>query len=185
MTIARKSFPFLAALFLFLVAGGGAPIGAQEEGGEGEVVCWWCWEFGGSHIFLPGGERCVSSIPGHGHPLMHCSRCGGTSECHVDDWGDGDCHRACGPSGDALAALTEIREVMEGDDVTVMVSALLRPRTTVSVDFLPEQGRIDVVLPCDPDRVFGTVPVLPGVRAMLEAELQSRSTASATPELSR
>ena len=84
-----------------------------------------------------------------------------------------------------MAALTEIREAMEGDDVTVIASTLLRSRTAVSVEFVPEQGRINLVRACDPDRVFGTVPVLPGVRARLVAELRSRSTVSATPELSR
>lgn len=185
MTIVRKSFPFLTALFLLLVAAGGAPVGSldEEEGDEAGVVCWWCWQIGGDHIFMPGGEGCVGGIPGIGHPLMHCSRCGGTSDCHVGEWRDGPCHIACGPEGDAMAALTEIREAMEGDDVTVIASALLRSRPAVSVEFVPEQGRINLVRACDPDRVFGTVPVLPGVRAMLAAELRSRSTVSATPEL--
>lgn len=183
MMIARKIFPFLAALFLLLVGVGGAPVGAQE--GEGPVVCWWCWEIEGGHEFVIGGEGCVDGIDGIGDEYMHCSRCGRTSDCHVMQWRTGPCHIACGPEGDAIAALTEIREAIEGDDVTVMASALSRPRTAVSVEFLPEQGRINLVRPCDPDRVFGTVPVLPQVRAMLEVELRSRSTTTATPELSR
>lgn len=72
-----------------------------------------------------------------------------------------------------MAALTKIREAMEGDDVTVIASTLLRSRTAVSVEFVPEQGRINLVRACDPDRVFGTFPVRPGVRAMLAAELRS------------
>ena len=175
MTIARKTYLFVAALFVFLVAT--PPVMAQDDD-EGDVVCWWCFEVQGDHMFVHGGEGCVSGINGTDHENMHCSRCGGTSECHVDRHDPGSCHIACGPAGDAMAALTEIQEALEGDDMTVVASALFRQRTGVYVEFLPEEGRIDLVLPCDPTKAFRTLPVLPEARAKLEVQLRAHSTAT-------
>ncbi len=49
-----------------------------------------------------------------------------------------------------MAVLTEVRKALENEDITVVASALLRDRVGVSVDFIPDRGRIDLLLPCDP-----------------------------------
>lgn len=179
MTIIRNAYPLVAALFLCLTAS--PPINAQEEEEDeevGEVVCWWCWEVEGGHEFVIGGERCVGGIPGTDEEAMHCSRCGGTTECHP--WQPGPCHRACGPTGDAVAALTEIQKALDGGDITVVASALNRRRTGVSIEFLPDGGRIDFILPCDPTTTFRTIPVPPEARAKLELRVRTESAATAT-----
>ena len=106
---------------------------------------------------------------------MHCSRCGGTSQCHTGQYKNGPCHIACGPEGDDVtAALTEVRRALDGDDVATLVLALGNRRAGVSVEFVPEAGRIDFVLPCNPTKVYRTLAVLPEKREELEAELRAR-----------
>ena len=172
------SCTIVSALALLLV--GILPVEAQsQEGAGGEVVCWWCWEVGGEHLFAHGGLGCVGGIDGTDEEQMHCSRCGRSSECHTD-YQLGPCHIACGPTGDAMAALTEIQQALDGDDMTVVATALTRTRAGVSVEFLPDGGRINLILPCDRSKVFRTIPVVPGARTRLEEALgaNSRTTAS-------
>ena len=75
-----------------------------------------------------------------------------------------------------MAALTEIEEALGAEDIVLAASALRRERTGVSVEFIPEAGRIDLMVPCHPDRVYHTIPVLPEVRTRLQAELQASAT---------
>ena len=178
MAIPRRMYLFMAALFLSLAAS--APVEGQDQG----LTCAWCWESGGDwhpgggplvHHFIANGELCGWEGSGHGDQ-MSCARCGRTSTCHgYDD--PGPCHIACGPEGDAMAALTEIREALDSDDVAVVASALLRDRVGVSVEFIPKSGRIDLLLPCDPYRPYHTIPVVPEVREALMGELQTATLA--------
>ena len=187
MTIARRTYLFLAALFVFLWAGAPTEVEAQGEG----LTCGWCLhdgdrigsvEVGGrrlavignfSHAFPRGGDEC--GWEGHddedifGGPV--CARCGGDdSHCHTDYW-ENMCHRPCGPEGDAVAALTEIEEALGRDEMTTVVAALRKARTGMSVEFLPDAGRIEIMLACDLDRAIHTIPVLPGARERLQAAL--------------
>ena len=55
--------------------------------------------------------------------------------------------------------------------MNVVASALMRERTGFSLEFIPEAGRIDVVMDCNATRAFQTIPVLPQARRSLEYEL--------------
>ena len=165
--VMRRMFLGLAALFLFHVS-------AQQAEAQflGEVVCWWCIEEEGEHGFNLNGQGCGSEGEYPGHPApSQCVRCGGTSECHYDDR-PGSCHIACGPAGDVLVVETEFQEALENEDITVVASALLKGRTGVSAEFIPEGGRIDLLLPCDPNRPVRIIPVLPQLRDALMVELE-------------
>lgn len=102
-----------------------------------------------------------------------CSRCGGTSDCHRE-FRTGNCHIACGPAGgDVAAALTEVEDALASGDVTAVASALLEPRTGLSLEFIPENGRIDLFLSCTPDRTYRTIPVMPEARDRLAAAVRA------------
>lgn len=184
MAIAKKLLLFPAALFMVLV--GSAELTAQggeeDEEDEGGLTCMWCKEGVGwfgetTHGFLLGGDLCGWVGSGEGN---QCARCGGTSTCHHVYW-TGECHIACGPEGDAMAALTEIQQALAGDDATVVASVLLRERSGVHIEFIPEGGRIDLMLPCDLTQTFRTIPVVPALREALEDHLQAHA-GRATPE---
>lgn len=178
MAIARKLYLFVAALFVFLLAG--VPTEVEAQGGG--LTCGWCVMDGDvvaegpgwviyenvTHAFLGGGDEC--GWEGRDAPSIaggpYCSRCGRTSVCHTD-FRDGPCHRACGPLGDLLTALDEVEGALEGDDVTAVAAALRKPTTGGSLEFIPDAGRIDIVLACAPGRVYGSIPVLPEVRDRL------------------
>ncbi len=169
MTIAMKTCLGMTALLLFLV-----PSESAEAQFLGEVVCWWCIEEDGMHGFNLNGRGCSSEGEYPDNPTpSQCVRCGKTSECHTDRR-PGSCHIPCGPDGDdAVVAVTEIQEAMETEDVAVVASALMKERTGVSVEFIPEGGRIDLVLPCHPSMPFRTIPVVPEFREALVAELSA------------
>lgn len=152
-------------------------IGATSAPATAQLTCGWCF----------GPAYGSGSDAGHGFPYaggecgwrgsqfgMNCARCGGDgSSCHVPIQ-TGSCHIPCGPAGDeATAALTDIREALESDDVTAVAVALLQQRPGVSAEFIPEGGRIDLILSCDPSAAFLSIPVLPDTRKDLEAELES------------
>lgn len=169
MTIAMKTCLGMTALLLFLV-----PSESAEAQSLGEVVCWWCTEEDGMHAFTLNGQGCGSEGEYPDNPVpSQCVRCGGTSECHYRRK-VGPCHIPCGPDGDeAVVAVTEIQEAMETEDVAVVASALMKERSGVSVEFIPEGGRIDLVLPCRPSMPFRTIPVVPELREALVAELHA------------
>lgn len=176
MAMLRKAYLFVAALFLFL-----APSQPAEAQFLGEVVCWWCIETeDGMHGFTLNGRDCGTAGEMPDHPIpAQCVRCGKTSQCHYDNQ-PGPCHIACGPAGDAVAALTEIQQGLEDEDITVVASALLRERTGVSTEFVPEGGRIDLLLACEPNKPFRTIPVVPELREALLAELHAHPRARTT-----
>ena len=174
MEIARKTYLFVAALFVFLV--GGLPNELDAQGGG--LTCGWCIMrqdvvvgpgiiivFPVKHRFTGGGNEC--GWDGHDEPGAMCSRCGGTSFCHTEfRWGE--CHIACGPAGgDVAAALTEVEDALESGDATAVASALLAPRSGLAFEFIPESGRIDLFLACDLNRPFRAIPVLPEARDRL------------------
>ena len=187
--IARKTYLLVAGLLIVLAAS--APVEVEAQDGGGGLTCGWCVHgiHGGvrvpggiegvlKHIFPYGGNGC--GWEGHDLLFAECSRCGGPdSHCHTQ-WWDGYCHILCGPEGDAMAALTaaltEIEEALGAEDIALAASALRRERTGVSVEFSPGAGRIDLMLPCEPDRVYHTIPVLPEVRTRLQAELQASAS---------
>lgn len=152
---------------------------AQVGGG---LTCGWCiqestvWVFPGSgiiiieppeHIFPDGGNEC--GWDGSDKPRVICSRCGGTSTCHRY-WDPGPCHILCGPAGgDVAAALNEVEDALGSGDVRAVASALLDPSAGLAFEFIPEAGRIDIFLACDPDRAYRTIPVLPEARDRLAA----------------
>jgi hypothetical protein len=71
--------------------------------------------------------------------------------------------------------LSGILEALDRGNVAVVASTLVRERTDASLDYIPEEGRINIVLACSPDRVNRVIPVLPKVREKLEAELLMRA----------
>ena len=173
---------------LALALAGSVLLPAQSEAqGEG-LTCGWCssgtinvtWPDGSTtecedcHAFFRGGDAC--GWGGSDWPSTICARCGGRSFCHRLPW-PGPCHVLCGPDGDLTAELSGVQEALDQGDVTVVATALLRERAGASLEFVPEAGRIDVVLACSPDRVTHVIPVLPAVRERLEAELSTRAAA--------
>lgn len=180
MTIVRRTDLFLAAVLALLMTSVPVEGVAQDEG---DVTCGWCvmrgdlvrsgadwtWYENVEHSFPNGGNECGwegrndKSIGGG----PFCSRCGRSSTCH-EDFQTGFCHIPCGPEGDLFAALTEIEEALELEDLTTVASALQVRTTGFSFEFVPDAGRIDAILACDPDRVFRTIPVAPEVRDRLK-----------------
>ena len=63
--------------------------------------------------------------------------------------------------------------------MTVVASALNEPRTGMSFDFIPDAGRIEVILACDPNRAFRTIPVLPEAQGRLKAAAALHAAPSA------
>ena len=129
---------------------------------------------GYGHRFPNGGNGCVD-MPGGGNPHGHdhCSRCGGTSSCH-SHWERGECHILCGPGG--FAAASAIEEALTTGDAVLAAAALRREWEGVSVEFIPDAGRVDLILACDPNRTFRRLPVLPSVRQRLVTELGDNSS---------
>ena len=182
MTVARRMYPFAAVGLAFALAG--APTEVEAQGGG--LTCGWCVMRGDvvdegddwavyediEHKFPRGGDQCgwegrdEESIAGG----PYCSRCGGSSVCH-SNYRDGGCHRACGPLGDLFTALDKVEDALERGDVTTVAAALGEPRTGGSLDFIPAAGRINIVLACNPGRVFGAIPVLPEVRDRLRSAM--------------
>jgi hypothetical protein len=88
----------------------------------------------------------------------------------------------CGPAGgDVAAALTEVEDALESGDVTAVAEVLLEPGTGLAFEFIPESGRIDLFLACDPDRPFRTIPVLPEARDRLTAAFEGSARTESSP----
>ena len=169
MEIARKMYPFVAALFVLLVA---APPTVEAQGGG--LTCGWCKEMGPIHGFPNGGDKCGWPNPGEDY---QCSRCGGTSQCHgfVSWHAWGPCHISCG--GTAMQqslsnTIADLQGRLGAEDLVGVVEAIASPRDDFSVEYLPEAGRIDFVLACAPSIPAGTIPVPPGIRPALDRALQ-------------
>ena len=76
---------------------------------------------------------------------------------------------------DAFAVMTEIKDALDRDDVALLAAAVSRDRVGVSAEFIPDGGRIDLILPCDPSVAYQTIPVLPRVNAELTEALRAAS----------
>lgn len=105
----KKVFIALAAL--------GLALGTVAGEASAQVVCRDCIEFfyfppDGDlegirmHAFVSPTQPCQAAINlngangiNGGDSLLECVRCGGTSDCHLEDM-MGSCHIACGPAGD-------------------------------------------------------------------------------------
>ncbi len=171
MPNSRKVFPFLLAIWALLTVSAVAPVPAAAQDG---VICAWCeekgWWFTRKHRFTAGGYGCDDP------PGEHCVRCGGESECHTD-WRRGPCHQPCGVDGGQMQALSdavsEVRAGLAAADVTMVAAAILEDRGELVVKYLGEAGRIDFMLPCDPDVPMATVAIISEVRAELDAAMKS------------
>lgn len=67
--------------------------------------------------------------------------------------------------------------------MTMIVTALNRDRGGLSVEFVPETGRVDLILGCDPDRAFHSIPISPELRERLETRLAATGSVMATRAL--
>lgn len=197
MKIKRIGFVYLVSLLPLLAISG--PIEAQRV-----PVCGWCEYYlhiPGPTLRIAsmdnGPEGHVSLDHSHEDQWWHrfptsaadacvgnedawnqtCAACGGTSMCHRF-WMRGFCHAPCSWPGPprfvGRTTLEEIQEALEGNDIEVLASTVSRERTGVFVEFIPESGRIDLLLPCDPNRAAYTIPVEPEVREQLKAALAAR-----------
>ena len=178
MEIARKTYLFVAVLFVFLVAG--LPNEVEAQGGG--LTCGWCWEMtlGNTlngplvHWFPQGGDACGWPNPGAGYM---CARCGGTSHCHGfhSRHRYGPCHILCGgqTTQQALSnAVSDLRSGLDAMDLERVAETIASTRDGFSVEYLPEAGRIDLILACAPSVPAGTVPVPPEIRPALDRALK-------------
>ena len=177
MAIARKMYLFVAGVGLLLLAGVSVPAEVEAQ------TCGWCvmdsrdvilvdpwgnmvdgWtEY--RHKFPGGGNAC--GWDGHDEPGAMCSRCGGTSDCH-EEFRFGGCHIPCGPDGDAYAVVTEVEDALERGDVAAVALALNAPQEGVSLEFIPDAGRIEVTFSCGPTGAVHGIPVPPAARDRLQ-----------------
>ena len=171
-----SSITLLVAVGLGLFAGRPTPSSAQ-------VTCGWCEEWTGPGLrwgIFPwyGTQHKFHSTGGCNWPRpdpdddseIKCSRCGGDSDCHFDsDWGP--CHMACGGSGDLAQAVGDIQKGIDTGDIGQVASLVLSGKAGLSIEYIPEAGRIDFVLSCDPERAAHTIAVHPQVRKALGIHL--------------
>lgn len=152
-----------------------------------EPVCGWCVrreEDDGfsEHHFPSGGNGCQWPPPYPTPNHSSCDRRGGTSSCHRA-WWEGDCHIACGPDGDRPGGFDDVVAAIqtgleERDMAGVAASVAAQYPSSLAVEYVPEAGRIDFVLACNPDAPASTLPVPTGdLRLSLEAELAALSMA--------
>ena len=151
-----------------------AVLGALPDRSFGQgLTCGWCYEMSlrGSlvHWFPRGGSECGWPNPGAGYV---CARCGGKSHCHgyhsPHRWGP--CHILCGGQTTQKAlsnAVSDLRSGMDIMDLDRVAEAIAATRDGVWVEYLPEAGRIDLVLACAPSIPARTVPVPPEIRPAL------------------
>ena len=170
MEIAWKKYLFVAALMVFLV--GGLPNEVEAQGGG--LTCGWCEEWGPLHAFPNGGDKCGWTNSDQG---FQCSRCGGTSHCHgfISFHVLGPCHMACGGTTAQRSlsdAVSDLRSGLDVMDLERVAETIASTRDGFSIEYLPEAGRIDLVLACAPSIPAGTVPVPPGIRPSLERALK-------------
>lgn len=167
----RKMFPlsFLALLAL-------SPL---PERASAQLTCGRCEAWGSAindhHRFPNGGGEC-GWPPGDA-----CSRCGGTSRCHMA-WDTGPCHIPCGPGGGPRAmarAVAEIEDALAARNMDAVAAAISSDASDATMEYLPDAGRIDVSLSCNPLVPVRTLPVPPEVRGDLGAALASHASRSA------
>lgn len=181
MTISRKTYLFVAALFVFMLAGVATEVEAQDGGG---LTCGWCVmdfrdavlvDYWGNvidewteyrHKFPGGGNEC--GWDGHDEPGATCSRCGGSTVCH-EGFRPGMCHIPCGPAGDDYAVAAEVEEALERGDVAAVALALHAPQEGFTLEFIPVAGRIEVAFSCGPSGAVQSIPVPPAARDRLQA----------------
>ena len=170
--LVRSALSFVAAVFVLLVAGW--PTEGEAQG----LTCGWCIEldtpWGTIHGFPQGGGKCGWPNPG---PAYQCSRCGGTSGCHglASPLASGPCHMPCGGMAmhqSVSNALSDLRSGLDAMDIERVAEAIVSTRDGFSVEYLPEAGRIDVVLACASSIPARTVPVPPEVRSALDQALK-------------
>jgi hypothetical protein len=167
-----------------------AETAAQNGGGEGGVVCWWCeegilatfecadpndpnceelvlvgWE--DAHAFYEGGEGCSGGANGGGSGTQ-CSRCGGTSMCHEFPM-EGPCHLECGPGGGELAmAIQDLEETIMLADAEEVVRVI---RSSPAIKLSPDRASVIALPSCgtddEPIRFLLPTDLAVGVAALL------------------
>ena len=184
MEIARKTYLFVAALFVLLVA---APPNEAEAQGVG-LTCGWCielWIQNESryiHGFPGGGDKCHWPNPG---PAYECSRCGRASHCHGlnSEHAAGPCHIPCGGGGERPGdeiptlqvlsnAVSDLRSGLDDMDLLRVAETISSAHDGFSVEYLPKAGRIDLILACAPSIPAGTIPVPTEIRSALDRALK-------------
>ena len=181
-------FRFRFASFMLPVVIGLALFVGRPAPSSAQVVCRNCVEVLSSsgrwaHTFMSATLQCNSAINYGGRVgpgWIQCSRCGGSSECHTEidlseggiSWGR--CHQRCNQyysDADLAETVSDLGRGFETGDMTWVTAIILRRREGLSVEYIPEAGRIDFVLSCDPSRAARTIAVPPEVRRALDTEL--------------
>jgi hypothetical protein len=142
---------------------------------EQEVTCWWCgwmnFTDGPWHSFFQGGEGCGWPKPSTMYSNVECSRCGGTSACHVDDPQPGECHIQCG--GQAAAKVgEELEEALDRNDLPGIRKLLADLEPGLRFRYDPTDARVLLFAECDDSRPVSAHAVSPRIRASL-AELMA------------
>lgn len=160
-----------------------------------QLSCGWCVEetFGGWHPVIHGFPNGADECGWDGRETAtSCSRCGGTSGCHGlydPKLSAGPCHIQCGPEGgDGLGgeeptlaqAISTIQGGLDAENLEVVAAMVLDGTDDLSIEYLPESGRIEMLLSCDRTTPAHTIPVPPGVRKALDAEIAAASQQVAT-----
>ena len=139
--------------------------------------CGWCVDVGvgwfGWHSFPDGNDLCGWTDDFSG---KECARCSKDKGCHTDR-DIGQCHKACGPAGDvAMRKIVDrVRSALDAGEAETVAAMVQNNPSDVLVEYLGGGGRINFMLPCDPDAPVATVAVLPSVRANFEAALAASS----------
>ena len=69
-------------------------------------------------------------------------------------------------------AVSDLRSRLDAMDLDGVAETIASPRDGFSVEYLPEAGRIDLVLACAPSIPAGTIPVPTEIRPALDRALR-------------
>ena len=69
-------------------------------------------------------------------------------------------------------AVSDLRSGLDAMDLERVAESIGSTRDGFSVEYLPEAGRIDLVLACAPSIPAGTVPVTPEIRPALDRAMK-------------
>ena len=162
------------------------------EPSSAQLTCGWCqevdhWWHPRIHGFPNGGDACMFDGPED----AVCARCGGESHCHgFLSWHAlGPCHTLCGPAGgdggSFARAISSIREGLATKNLDVVAAMVARDAPDLSIEYLPDAGRIELILPCDPVAPAHTIPVAPDMRLALDRRVATALVAVASPAMPR
>ncbi len=140
--------------------------------------CGWCIDVGigwlGWHSFPDGDDGCGWTDDFSG---KECARCSKEKGCHTDR-DIGQCHKPCGPAGGDMAMLEivdRVRSALDVGEPEAAVAMVMNTPSDVLMEYHSSGGRVNFMLPCDPDAPVATVAVLPSLRTTFEAALAASS----------